>query len=343
MAEIGREASHGKISFANGRQPFIVQRLAQASAFAARSAIQNFASDDLQILRLAAIDAGMAAEYLLKAILADRDLALIADGKDAYSVVALSAANPHPKIDFVRLKTAKTEDLLSRTLQFSPGLTIRNDYLKLQDTRNAAAHLAHANEPDLVVAVQALVRFCDSVLLAFRLNADEFWSPPLLDHLQQIRSDEVTSTTLRLSAKIASARNEIQEIATKFGASEAHDRHTIAERVMLGSLSNSTDYIQQEVVCPVCNYTGVESFYLHRDGSDAVTEIPDLSNKGAYLFYRNAYPVADEFRCGVCGLHLYEDEIRVQGLPYELEPVEELLEDYEPPESEPDWDWLLGR
>ncbi len=91
---------------------------------------------------------------------------------------------------------------------------------------------------------------------------------------------------------------------------------------------DSSDSRGESHECPVCHYTGWLSGYVER--SALQHEAGDEHTEDSHWVDRTFWP--SDFMCGVCGLTLQEEELRLAGLPevIDLEP------DYDPDEYR-DW------
>ena len=323
-------------------QFLIAMRLFLAASLAARNAILTYANEAEHEVRQAAIDCGSASEYLLKSFLAERDLTLLAAAGDPLSMVILSDAkvDPRPALDQVR--TVNTDQMMKLFLAIDNNLKIDTDYRKIQGVRNAAVHLAFVDSSKLRESLMSLVNLVDLTLARFGKSADEFWGVSLAEHVEKFRSDIHSEVDRKLSAKLAAARNRLGAEIGRYGQLQAEDRFSIAERAWSNGVGETDNSVITSEKCPACGYQGIESFFKYRDTAEAPTVLPNAYEPSVRDYWGRVYPVAEEFRCGVCELQLDESELAAAGLPRELEARDELLENYEPIDDG-DSDWFYGR
>lgn len=327
----------------NPYQLHIANRLLRAGRAAARNAILSYAHEDEQHVRQAAIDCGSAGEYLLKSILAEKDLTLLAAAGDPKSMVALSSAKESPRADFDQVITVNTRQLIELFRAIDGNLKIEADYLKIQTVRNAAIHLAHVDSRKLREAVMSLVNLVDKALTTFQKDADAFWGVALAEHVEKFRSDAHSEVDRKLSAKLTAARSRHHAVISSYGKQSAADRFAIAEKVVSNEVGETDSSVVTSEVCPACGYLGVESFYKYRETSETPTVLPNPYDPSEVAYWGTVYPVAQDFRCGVCELHLDDAELAAAGLPSELSSRDVLLEDYVPIEEYDESDWFYGR
>ena len=326
----------------NTYQQHIANRLLRAARVAARNAVVSYANEDEHELRQAAIDCGSAGEFLLKSILAEKDLTLLAAAGHPKSMVALSSAKHSPGVDFDQVSTVNTRQLIELFRAIDGNFKIEADYLKIQNVRNAAIHLAHVDPRKMHATVVSLVALIDLTLRTFRKDAGEFWGLASSEHVEKIRSAAHTEVDLRLSAKVTAARKRLALAIGSYGQLAAEERFAIAEKVVSNGVGETDSSVISSEICPACGHRGVEEFYKYRETSETPTALPNPFEPSEVDYWASVYPVAQDFRCGVCELHLDEAELAAAGLPRELEARDVLLEGYEP-FDDGDSDWFYGR
>jgi hypothetical protein len=309
---------------------------------AARNAVVSYANEDEHVARQAAIDCGSACELLLKSILAERDLTLLAAAGNPKSMVALSLAKQSPGVDFDQVSTVNTRQLIDLFKAIDANFKIEADYVMIQNVRNAAIHLAHVDRRKMHATVVSLVALIDLTLRTFRIEAGDFWGVASSEHVDKMRSDAHTEVELRLSAKVTAALNRLTLAIGSYGQLAAEERFAIAEKVWSNQVGETDNSVISSEICPACGYRGVEEFYKYRETSETPTALPNPFDPSEVDYWASVYPVAQDFRCGVCELHLDEAELAAAGLPRELDARDVLLEGYEP-FDDGDSDWFYGR
>jgi hypothetical protein len=139
----------------------------------ARKAFEQFQSDDLHFKLNAAACAGMAAELLLKYLLARHSPSLLAElttGDKAGALTArveFSSDDYAPALAEVRSCTAEDAFYIHDTLVEIPTVIARDEFSDLMNVRNAACHLAAlSSRSRAIAAIHSLLSMYEKAQLA---------------------------------------------------------------------------------------------------------------------------------------------------------------------------------
>jgi hypothetical protein len=324
------------------RRPFegFENSLYAAASEEARNALGNYAADNREALRSAAISAGAAAEYLLSTTIVFIDPVLLAKPRHFQSLVALSRHNGAAALDPLTLRTADWNDLLSILQNVHANLTLRSEMDSLMSVRNAAIHAALVTPATLEKAVVTLAKVVGALhsVLPHR-NEATFWGVHFADTVKELRDTESTASRQRLQSRIDHAVSELSVIVA--GLDEQSKERTLAVLEMRPTLL-AQKYDTREHECPACHRKGVIGYVRDRLDDPPTFEV-DIDREGNpeaewAVFLVQGLPLG--FECPVCGLTLDAwdlDDFPEMGAVIELDPdvisSAQMWADYEPDED----------
>ncbi len=304
-----------------------------AARDAAHVALQGYTREDAADKLQAAISAGTAAEYLLRAVLASRDPLLLADRGSVVSLIMLSRANGNSGIDIRKLRTVKTGDALNILFEMHPSLKIRDDFQSVMVARNAAAHVAIVDDAILAEAVQKLVVVVDALHELLNRQPADFWGTALEGVVGAMRDEYSDAVRRRVESKIAFARAQLQSIVGDLGAAD-RESTLVALETRVVRYASADEHKDQQTECPACERWGWTTYLADRDET-VETEVTDQPDGSVEVTHTVAvYYWASMFQCPVCGLYLDGNELTPTSIPSELateyEDVEDPYADFEP-------------
>lgn len=321
-------------SLLNPHHAAIPVRLYNASRESARRAFARF-TEDYEADRLeAALLAGSAAEYLLRAVIAAHDPLLLAD-RHVPSQIALSRANTGSALDLRGTRTIGTSQVLEVLRAIHPGLAVDADLRFVMDHRNAAAHLALVDAAQLNALMVRLVQVVEKLHTLIDRQEAHYWGVDLDSVVAAMKSERASELQQVIEVKYARARALLDELTS--GLSEPGRELILEARESRPVRWAVLDAEDEPTECPVCGRTGWTSYAEDRDDAEFDSDVePD----GAYQ--TAIYSTAVMFQCPVCGLVLEANEIgRVPWAPERPVRYEAVADPFDG--WEPDKDLVRGR
>jgi hypothetical protein len=274
--------------------PVFHKQLLESAARRAQSAMHALAVGDHEAF---ALDASMALEHALKALLARRHPALIA-ASDFDSLLHACGEPTEARVPRHRMRTITARESLARVGQLLPSVQILADDLRpLFEVRNAAAHLGEAALTDELRI--PFLKSTELVRAELQVDRSDFWGE-FTAVVDAALEEQVEETRLRVEAALAAARAEFER---KYG----HLSDETQESVFLAieSAYQLSKYEEDTTDCPACGQTArvagaTETRWEEEYGGD-------------YSFFATFFP--GYLRCGVCDLELDgEDELKIAGV-----------------------------
>lgn len=307
----------------------IALHLYRAARDSARVALRQYVSDDSAERLQAALAAGAAAEYLLRAVIASRDPVLLAPPREWSSQIALSRANRQSPLDLRKLRTVPTADALKLLREISPTTPIA-DFTPVMEVRNAAAHMAMVDGASLSDAIQKLVNIAESLHALVDATTEDFWGEDLSSLVSELQSEYFDAVRTRLESKYVYARARLGRVTEGLSAAEREATLRALETRTV-PWSSGDDHKNEDQACPACGRNGVMTYVVSEYG-DPETEVDDDGLTPWH--FRAIYYESLMFQCPVCGLHLQDGEIAAAGLDdehdVEYEQIEDPYADFEP-------------
>lgn len=315
----------GTSHFGNGA---LAEHLHSAARWQARRAITLFTSLDAFEQLDAAIATGVAYELMLKAHLADIAYSLLARRGDRDSLLMLAGKGVLTKAQGTDFKSVEIEDAAGAARTLTPSLPIPQQGRSLaMKVRNSACHMGLVEARELRRAVVEMARVVDGILKVDEADREHFWGSATLAVVDALIDEAEDAIKQALLAKIAAARTRVLVLTAGL---EPATRQIVLAAVTRRRPSFG-EYVR-EWKCPACEQQG-----------DLLCDIAqerkiDVDDEGqTYPLPLQAIPYA--FECGVCQLHLNDDEVQQSG---DFPEYVELRLD-EDPDLEPDEDYERDR
>lgn len=288
------------------------------------------------------LNAGMAVEFLLRAVVADASPALlfVSRNADKNAAVAMVRAHQDTALDKAWLLKQKSADLsFIRVLAFQLLPALEGHSAALDDIvnrRNAVAHMHLVDSDARRSTLTDMARIADVVLTHFGATGDGFWGEERSALVQSLLTEGADAARADVELAIHTARLHVAEI--KAGLSQ-----TEGERVLSALETQGSSFFPpgpSEVVrdtCPACERQAELVLRLVDETSDfSALELVDWSEDGvpgAVLIPQE--PVSVQLQCPVCRLRLsfaalqaaYPDLADLSS--YEVEPRRGTMSEYE--------------
>jgi hypothetical protein len=294
----------------------LAKHLFMVAAMHARRALAAAEEERDKLDRAASI--GTAVELLAKAALALISPTLIAD-KDHKSLLLYSGVPVIPAHE-AKSKTA-TECLLilkqSHSLDFNPQTD-----LNVFSVRNFALHMGQVETALFQDALRIMTRLNEAILAVMknydpspRFDRTRFWGRSLLPQVDERLKEEQEARRLDLEEKKEAARQRYDQLLSQR-----------LDDAALGSLSDRgsglnddlatwcdvPDYESERRLCPVCGWLGWLGYEVISRGP-VRAETDDAPHHDAFYMVDVTIQAVD-FACGVCGLRLHSELLRLEEM-----------------------------
>jgi hypothetical protein len=261
---------------------------ASAKQFAVSALQAHHAGDHRRV----PLDAGTALEHVLKASLAQRSPALLAELKGESSWGSVAALLGVAGFDPAKIRTVGLTGALERAGNFVRSKADKNDLRTLADMRNGIVHAAGDAEIEERI-LAAFLQHCDAILADLRRDRADFWGGqlPVVDALIREASDKIAH---HVAVRLAAAEAWLEQRCATDGEALIEAARTLSSSVPLTEG-------QRFRTCPVCESAGVAT------GKHGVEYAPDdwdretgrVSHVDAEVWF-----TAHAYRCPVCRLRL---------------------------------------
>lgn len=299
----------------------------------ARPVIDAAARDDWEDSWMILVQAGMAAELLLRAIVADLSPGLLfaTGGRHSEVVAALRAKEVPPATLNVQTITAKSvRDIV---VAAHPSLeSVRKEMATVASLRDSVVHMFAFAPSDRHRAIDGLVSIVAAGSPCIDLTAEDFWGEGRSDlatalqerHEERMRSD--------LAKKIRLAKVKLDGLQRNM-TTKQYGELLAARRTQL-PLTRPSDVIDR-AECPACK---APVLIIRRvadadPGSVEGVELVDWGPFGPQTALIPQVIVHQEMTCTTCGLHLTADELAWAGFstdnPWDVEPRRAPIDEYE--------------
>ncbi|MGN5392513.1 hypothetical protein [Streptomyces sp. JL7001] len=269
--------------------------------------------------------AGVAAEHLLKAYLANLHPALIAEGKDLDSLLHATGHGSLAKRGLSRAKTIGVVEAHGRVH------TIRKKQAKhfpdaetfrpVADARNGVAHLGIHEVAEVKTVFTTCLRVVDPLLSELQIDPGTYWGS--YGQLHDILiAEHVEAAVIALESKLTKARALFEQ---RYGHLAPKDREILLATLTQPIQSPRHGEHVEVSPCPACKSPGALTGETHVKPGDEIV-------------YFTPYA----FGCSACGLDLDDDELARLGVFDEESPIEMTIEEYYA-DWEPDEDLYRGR
>jgi hypothetical protein len=262
--------------------------------------------------------AGVAAEHLLKAYLAQLHPALIVDGRHFDSLLHATGLASHAA-PLTKVKTIGLGEAHERAHRLLRGkITIDKKALEpLADARNGVAHSAIHDSTQAEAVFTICLRLIDPVLEELKVEPAAYWGPYLVLH-DKLIDEQVKAERVLIESKLVRARAVFQQ---RFGHLSSKE-----QEIVLAAITSQSPRVTMEQEfekpCPAC---GSQGWVVGDTSWGEVDEHP-------------VWVVTPHiFTCNACDLEVVGEQLSHLGdlaEEFELDPA-----DY----WEPDEDLLRGR
>ena len=282
----------------------LMDTLKWQSSRAARSAVVSYTSEDLEDQIRCAISLGCAAEWLIRAVLADRNAALLADRRHIESLLVFTKVKSIVATDVDELRTVTMQDAVNLLMQIDPALPIRADVTQIMAVRNGAVHMAFARSSSLADAAARLSRVVDVLLPLVGQTAEQYWGDALMPVAEALRQDARDATEARIVSKIAAAVARVGEIVRGLNEDQAEATLSLLESRPV-KWTVAEDVTEREHVCPACGRLAQLTYLRIKGDGDLHVDRngPDESDIDAWV-YIPVTLVPTLLQCPVCGFKL---------------------------------------
>ncbi len=291
------------------------ENLFRSAMSAARSALLTHTDDHPEVQLRAGLEVGAAAEWLVRALLAKSNPALLADRRHKDSVLALSGVKSLPNaLDHTDLRSITTAEVVALLLLIHPTLSIARDLESIMEVRNSAAHMALVTRSSLHEAVRRLVRVVAVIVPEITDDdVEKFWGTELAPVAAGISLDFDNETAARVAGKIAAARQRIRHLTAILPPESVDATLTALEdrKVPEEILEDTED---EEVECPACGRNAWLTYIRYRDDGSIEAEYDrDGSPERAYMVFQVTL-VPALLQCPVCELNLDGSSDELDGI-----------------------------
>lgn len=300
--------------------------LQHQARYAARSVLANYTTEEPYDRLRCAIEAGAAAEWLVRALLANANPALLAEPRRHDSLLALAGVRPLPDSDLRHLKTVTLTEALDIALKIDPTSSIRADVDFIKDVRNGAAHAGVVAPSSMQETARRLVRVVAAVSPQLGVDHAEFWGALLAPVAEGILADFEDEIAARVASKIAAARSRVNNLTWNLPKAQADLLLAALEVRAVPHLISSPESEDHEYSCPACGRRAWLSYLRLPEDTDRYLVDSDRAGEPIEPYF--VVPVTlvpSLLQCPVCELVLDETDDELSG----LEGIEEV------PESEP--------
>ncbi|MEY2233531.1 hypothetical protein [Streptomyces sp. BF23-19] len=265
--------------------------------------------------------AGVAAEHLLKAYLANLHPALIAEGQDFNSLLHATGHGTLASADLSRAKTIgvveahkRVHGLLRKQLPIDA-----KTFLPVAVARNGVAHVGIHDVAEVQTVFTTCLRVIDPLLSELQIDPKTYWGDDKQLH-DMLIAKHVEEALIGLESKLVKAR---AVFAQRYGHLSPKEREVVLATITQPQPSPAHGEHVEQALCPACGSRGGLVGETHALSSD----------EGVYFA-----PYA--FNCSACGLALDGDQ-ELGDLAEEV-PIDMTFDEYYA-DWEPDEDWLRDR
>lgn len=284
--------------------------LLQRSKFFAQSAMVAYSSESWDVFYL---HLAVSVELLAKAILARAHPSFISDPRASFdSLLHLSGFSGRTKkTESASVRTIDAREALARVGSFvdnyrEPGLRVK----ALIEARNGIVHGGRPERVEADVVLGEVAQYLSQLLNVIGINGVEYWGASaemVADHAE-LRLNAAEAAYAR---KLQAARNRLAELESSM---TEESFALIVAAVAPPAAAPPYDAIPVE--CPACGHKGVLIGIAEAGDWEA-----DYDSDGGIPYVDGVYVStitfgAESFRCSVCQLQLYRDELDGPDLSY---------------------------
>ncbi|WP_331754160.1 hypothetical protein [Streptomyces sp. NBC_00826] len=229
--------------------------------------------------------AGVAAEHLLKAYLANLHPALIVEGKDFNSLLHATGHGTRSSIDLSRAKTIGMVEAHARvhTLLRKQMTIDAKTFLPVAVARNGVAHVGIHDVSEVQTVFTTCLQVIDPLLTELQIDPKTYWGSYQQLH-DMLIAQRIEAARIELESKLVKAR---AIFAQRYGHLDPKDREIVLATITRPQPSSIHGEHVEEALCPACGSRGGLVGESHvQPGDDFVSFAP-------YAFV-----------CSACGLDL---------------------------------------
>jgi hypothetical protein len=322
--------------------------LIRAASDVAKSALDAVTTGDRRVAGAAFIEAGMAVEFLMKAVVADVSPTLLfvqRNPGEKRAHEAMLRAHRDDTVDTAWLSEQKSAEMTfvrGFAYEVLPTLKAVSALVAaVTNQRNSVAHMYAVDGAKLRETVTAFARVADVVLTHLDVNSERFWGAERLRLVTTLIDERIAEVSAAVQLKLREAELHVQRLVAPLTRQEANGLLRRLEKGGMPFVPVETTVLNTE--CPSCAYNAelwlrVSDFVENPDE----LELTDWDGNGApdaALIPQAVYGVRLE--CPVCFLSLNQSELAVEYPEladlnsYVVEPRKASLQEYE----EITWNW----
>lgn len=248
--------------------------------------------------------AGMAVEWLVRALVAYHDPLLLADPQHIDSKIAFSrGAKQREFYEASTFRTNGFDEALQIADKLYDGLSFKTDALAVMSARNLAAHMGIAVRGQAGSVADQMLSVVHGALVVRGLSAEQFWHEDLRDLVTARADRSGNHRHAVVEQKLVVARRRWTDVMSYIDGPERQQLFgALEERSINGSFVQMVkdDHNERGAYhilrrrCPVDNALG-----------ELVVYVPEADYSGAL----GTFAEMEHFDCPVCGLHLTPDEM----------------------------------
>ncbi|MER6186842.1 hypothetical protein AB0G67_47050 [Streptomyces sp. NPDC021056] len=261
--------------------------------------------------------AGVAAEHLLKAYLANLHPALIAEGKDFNSLLHATGHGTLASIDLSRAKTIGVVDAHTRVhtlLRKQMPIDVKT-FQPVAAARNGVAHLGIHDVAEVQTVFTTCLRVIDPLLTELQIDPRTYWGNYVQLH-DMLIAKQVEEARIRMESMLAKARAIFQQRYSHLAPKEREVVLAAVTQPPQPQSLYSREHFEEQA-CPACGSRGWltgDTYVLSSD--EGVTYAPHT------------------FACSACDLHLEGSGLGdlAEEVPIDMT-LDEYYADWEPDED----------
>lgn len=308
--------------------------LVAAARQAAYPVIDASARDDVVDVWMVIVQAGMAAEFVLRAVVADLSpgLLFLTSTKHAETIAALRSNEPPTQMLDARSIPAREVTALASAAH--PTIrAVQSEAATVASLRDSVVHMFAFEPSDQHRAVEGLLRVVDAAAPCIGLSADDFWGEERSALAKELRQRDDEATLYIVARKIRAATLTYESLRRSM--TEPQFEELLQTRQKQLPMIRVGEYIEVHD-CPACTHP-VMVIRRTTDLSPHTVDGIELDDWGPDGVPRTAlFPqivIHQQMTCTICGLSLSGDElaraIPATDNPWDVEPRRAPIEEYE--------------
>jgi len=261
---------------------------------------------DTQSRLKAAMAVGVAVELALKAAVASILPSLLADKGDPHSQLFLMGRAGLPGKSQSDVRTIGGTAAWQVISAVRPQIDLsQKDVQAALNLRNGAVHLALVDPTELAAGIRAMAICVDRLLSEFITRRD-YWGEEFEDQVLALIKEVMDAREIRVEQAKSSALVQLARLRAL--GEEAFDAVVVTLDSEGREPEDNGESYGEPHECPVCGYSGWLSGVVER--SDLQMDEAD-----PHEVWVDRVFVPREFRCEVCGLAVWDQDLPMAGLP----------------------------